>query len=807
MQTLYILQFNNYYNRQIKKYDTLTEYIDNTTVIDVITNTDFYKNDGVNTSIIIPEIYSVAPDYCVVYNNNSQSIESRWFIMETKFNSGTQYRAQLYRDLVADFYNDFINAPAFIEKATLPRNNNLIFNNENMGFNQIKTNEYLLKDFTRVPWIVGYVARDRTNPITISIPDNGIKIDYNYTSFSDYAYNHYNTSLFRGHIRDTVYQVQTRDYATGSSTRWNFCWDHTGARKNPLIYSGYLLSTGVNQYTSTDTVNYYRQNATAYRMEPTAIMLNLENAAKAASSDWSAYAIDTVAITHPATETAAFLNENGKIIQIGAQYYQIRIEKTNTDSNNKSEFQVQFNSNLGIKFQEVMNAYNYWESTSITAFYLQGRIDCYQLFYDKINIASYSVTIPTTTVHLSDAPYDMFTIPYPSVNGLFYYTTENGTKRVRPKDVLKFLQAFQVQLGSQLYDLQLLPYCPISNYINYNSSYYNYLDLTDATSLEYQEIGSSGTIVWCDKSTFEIGIDPYSDFYATYSIPEPSENSIEFKVEHECEFYRIVSPNYNGTFEIKNTSNDGLTNFTATCAYKPFTPYIKISPQFNRLYGQNFNDARGLILGGDFSLPAITDSWIEYQIQNKNYQVMFDRQIENMEFNNNLSLHQKQISGTMNAASMGVTGGIMGAQTGGIPGAVAGALVGGIASGIGAAADIDILKKQQAETLDYTKDQFGYNLGNIAARPQSLTKVSSFNPNNKIFPFLEYYTCTEEEKEALRNKIKYNGMTVMAIGTIADYQLLEPSYIKARLIRLENINADYHEALALAEEMNKGVFI
>lgn len=806
MQTLYILQFNNYYNRQVKRYNTIQDYLNNATVVDTITNTDFYRNDGVNTSVVIPEVYNVAPDYCVVYDNGSQSIESRWFIMETKFNSGTQYRAQLYRDLVADFYHDFINAPAFIEKATLARNSNFIFNNEDMGFNQIKTNEYLLKDKTRIPWIVGYVARDRTQSITISIPDDSVKIDYSYSSLDDYQYNTYTTDFFRGHLRDTVYQVQTRDYATGGTDRWDFSWGYSGARKNPLIYSGSLLSTGVNKYTSTNTSNYYRQNATAYQMEPSAIMLNLENAAKAVSSDWSAYAIDTIANTHPAAETEALLNENGKIIQVGAQYYQIRIEKANSDSNNKLEFQVGFNTSLGVKFQAVMNYYNYWESTSTTAFYLQGRSDFYQVYYDEIDISSYGVTIPAATAHLSDAPYDMFAIPYPPVDGLFYYSTDNGTHRARPKDILKFVQSLQVGLGSQLYDLQLLPFCPVQYYINYSVNYYNYLDLTGEADTRFQEIGSSGVMVWCDTSSFDIAINPYYDFFNIYNVPAPSDNAIEFKVEHECDFYRMVSPNYNGTFEIKSTSNDGLTNFTATCAYKPFTPYIKVSPQFNRLYGQNFNDARGLILGGDFSLPAITDSWIEYQIQNKNYQVMFDRQIENMEFNNNLTLRQQRISGAMSAATMGVTGGVMGAA-GGVPGIIAGAVGGTTTSGVGAVVDIDILKKQQAETLDYSKDQFGYDLGNIAARPQSLTKVSSFNPNNKIFPILEYYTCTEEEKEALRNKIKYNGMTVMAIGTVADYQLLQPSYIKARLIRLETINADYHEALALAEEMNKGVFI
>ena len=56
------------------------------------------------------------------------------------------------------------------------------------------------------------------------------------------------------------------------------------------------------------------------------------------------------------------------------------------------------------------------------------------------------------------------------------------------------------------------------------------------------------------------------------------------------------------------------------------------------------------------------------------------------------------------------------------------------------------------------RDQFGYQLKNIQALPQGLMKTSSLNNNNKLYPFLEHYTSTAEEKHALENKITYNGM-------------------------------------------------
>ena len=148
---------------------------------------------------------------------------------------------------------------------------------------------------------------------------------------------------------------------------------------------------------------------------------------------------------------------------------------------------------------------------------------------------------------------------------------------------------------------------------------------------------------------------------------------------------------------------------------------------------------------------------------------------------------------------------------GGPWGAAGGAVVGGVSAGIGGIADVAIADRMRAENMDYTKDMYGYQLGNIKALPQSLTKVSAYNIDNKFFPFVEFYTATATEKQALRNKLKYNGMTVMAIGTMADYFYRETAneeiYFKAKLIRFPKKEIDYHMARVIADELYKGVFI
>ena len=107
-----------------------------------------------------------------------------------------------------------------------------------------------------------------------------------------------------------------------------------------------------------------------------------------------------------------------------------------------------------------------------------------------------------------------------------------------------------------------------------------------------------------------------------------------YKIENECDMYRLCSPNYTGVFEFNLAKNGGLDYIEVDCTYKPYNPYIKLNPNFKRLYGNDFNDQRGLICGGDFSLPQLSNSWANFQLNNKNYQLTFDREIQSMEISN-----------------------------------------------------------------------------------------------------------------------------------------------------------------------------
>ena len=412
---------------------------------------------------------------------------------------------------------------------------------------------------------------------------------------------------------------------------------------------------------------------------------------------------------------------------------------------------------------------------------------------------------PNDPKPISNMPFRIFCMPYAdiTVNGEREDNTEFQTTLSKDLTIQIASSIAEIYGKDNVFDIQLLPYCPLrlNNAENtlkfiltgngYEVTPGEYWCIRDTQENDTKKF--KGLFYWCDLNKFSFNINVPGSL--DLSIPA---KAIDMKVKNECEMYRLTSPNYNGQFEFNPMKNGGVIKFNVDCMYQPFNPYIHINPDFGGLYGQDFDDARGLICQGDFSLPQENSAWANYQQNNKNYQNIFNRQIENMEFNNKISMATQIVSA--------VTGTGQGAAAGAYLGGPVGAVVGAGVSGLGGIADTLLLNMQQKETLDYTKDQFGYNLKNIQAMPNSITKTNPFTNNNKIFPILEYFTCTDIEKQALKDKLKYNGMTVMRIGKIKDWLLDDYTYIKAKLIEID-IRDEYHTVVEIAQELDKGIRI
>ena len=827
--TLYFLSYNNYYNRVVKYKETLADYREYIKYGPLVAN--FNPADGVDTEHIMNTPYLAngpVADYLIVLDENGE-IVSRWFIIDTKRLCGGQYRITLHRDLVVDFYEQIINAPAFVERAICNIGNNLIYNGENFLCNQIKKSETLLKDKSRCAWIVGYVANDLTD---LEIDGDVIattSTGKNPPILSEYSFEDWNK--FKENGICTVSSISVRidgiENAYGNAVRYSIGSEN-----------GYYVIGKAWDFE--DTLNLYFNAVTKKRGEEKARELQqklLDDIEVVGNQMYAQFAagnggigvLKEIEVANAISESGVFVQDsNGNqftptVTPRGSSFFSIPVRSGNLYETIKVFL---LSSNI-LRDDDQDGPDGTWEGISLSV-----TCEKYSVTIDERSDDVLSIKLLRDDIRsLKDAPYKMFCIPYdPSYHSRFQITA-TGATNITDDTPLQIAMAIAKKLtkGQFLYDLQLLPFCPIpsllktvgevdvSDIITVDSEFnYHVSDASDLSKAILTPIckGSTGegrvlsAVIWCDRSSFTSSI--------TLPISVPS-SAIEFKAEHETSFYRLNSPNYQGSFQFKATSNNGVDFFAVKCTYKPYRPYIHISPNFKGLYGSDFGDARGLVCGGDFSLPSITDAWESYQIQNKNFLNSFNRNIENMDTTHNIQREQAQIAGAVGSVAASISGASSGAMSaammsGGNPYAIAGgAIAGGVGAGassaIGLQMDLKYSQMLHDEALSYSRDQFNLSLENIRAMPYSLNNVSAYDINNKLFPFLEYFSCSDEERNALINKIKYRSMTVGVISTIETFLQEDLSFVSAQIIRLDEIGDDYHIAAAIANEVHKGIYI
>ena len=774
MSNLYLLKFKNYYNRIVERRESLDMY--STFVIgEPLENINFIPNDGVHTTQVINWNDDI-PDYVLV--TDSTTIVSRWFVIESQRLLSGQFRLELYRDLVADYMDEILSAPIYLEKGLVSTKDSAIYNSEGMAFNQIKKSETMLKDSTAAAWVVGY----------ISVPKDDENLEVNYgagsiipditASFTAWQYKDYTDGT------KVAVTVDNQKYDIKAIEMRTPYWGHT-YHYNDNSYTGSNLASLPSSHT------YYIYDADKVQYVAGYIP-DMSNDLIALNSTY----VNDYYVNLEQLENKIFKNSDDN------KYYRLNIQTGPVSMAGPAVA----GSTIATKLTSAVNsaAAVYGEifrgAPNDNTFTYEANLTAKVLTMTEItSISGATVTIPKTRRILCDAPYCMFGMPYVDdrtviVGGTTYHLTK--------LNALSVAAGIAASLGTAVYDVQLLPYCPISKLRE--DGFISVTGLTE--NVDYTVFPAANQIIyWAQESQDTFNVD--------YPITIPSSakaDCIEFKVKEETQMWRLSSPNYNGVFEFNAYKNNGVNYFTIDYTYKPYVPYIHVAPNFGGLYGTSFGDARGLICGGDFSLTSVLDQFAQYELQNKNYQEIFNRQIENLEVQNSVGRVQDITSALSGSISGAAGGAVTGAMVGGGVGAVAGAVVGGITSAVGGAADVYFNQLLRNETLDYTKDMYNYNLQNIKALPNSLTKVGALNFNNKIFPFLEYYSATDEEIDAFRNKLIYNGVSINRIGKIQDclrYSMRDYAYVKGKLVRLESISDDFHIVNKIAEELNKGVFL
>lgn len=782
----YILKnYNNLYNRVLKEPKPLvTQYNDNR-FYTILNSINFDLSDGVTTQLVTLQPMDVG-DYVIITDVGDYTVRSRWFVLDsTKLTQGANrgmFMTVLKRDVLADNYDNVKQMPCFIEKGYVDENSPLIFNNENMSYNQVKTQEIILENKLKTPWIVAYLSRYHTgddgktqeyNEFKGSFKDEGVlKADYELDSLESYKYNYWVNNAYR-YAADSVLSFgtsynQTNPDTGGSLGKYTY-WITPTRQNNESNYGGNTegLPTHAGPVTIPDDRTVYNELLASYHTYDSA---------------QNGLPINSISLLGSQAGFNTLQAENGKIIKVGAKYYRISAYGS---SKYKST------SGASVRSDNAPNLYNLFnQKISQPAFgkNVNSIVDWpYTLPTNKLTIKEIETTninydITYTGAVTRDAAYEIIATPYLdttfTING-FDFKSSGSIGLQWFQDI-----ANRYNAAGWLYDIQIVPYI----------------------SIDEKDI-SNQNLVYATRATDKLAVAiklPSASFNYSKAIEIPMRSSK--KIGNEVDYYRFCSPNGVGAYDFNPYKNGGLTSYEADITLLPYNPYIKIHPTFGGLYGNlEKDDFRGLICGGDFSLPILNNTWSTYELNNKYYQQQFQRNIDSQLAKNKWATAESIVSAEAGVTATIATGALAGSTFGPV-GTVVGAGVGALAGiGTGIADVIEGVQLREDE-LKRQKDQFGYALQTIKAQANTLTRTTSYNISNKYFPYIEYYTATDVEVEALTNKLKYDGMSVGVIGKITDFvKEGDTTFIKATPIRMD-ISGDFHIANEISNRLQGGIY-
>ena len=778
-----LCNYNDYFSRKINDKLTFDGYCSLDGAIYDDKEYNFIPGNGVNTEFVynynLNEIDDdILPNYFVEKHLTStyEEIITRWFIVDSTRTRNGQYRLILKRDVITDFYSTFSKDKFFIQRATVPTNNPLIFNQENIRVNEILTSRTELPDASGVSWIVGFVAPHEDGQTWDSSNITGT-IKHNESAQSYTNVDALKNALFGSKKVITKLTVQFSIYRPDVDVNVQYqCFQFVVNWKTKTVAAH-----------SDNNKNYFIMPFEEY----TAMCLQEDNILNAAMKQIGTDSYMMYEDFEKLTD-----QYNNKMVSIDGTKYKPTYKVS--DDTNYTYVNVSMNDTLYLTMKELLNMDVKGDGNKIVSFFYTYRDIEIELGSSVGASNNPYIESIVSRPHLNDAPYDMFCIPYKDQYGIgICYTFEhNGsyiTKIQSPAVSMSIANAISRIGQSAVYDVQIVPYCPIlddasmSDPTTINTtllSNYNYIKQENMTI-------PIGVVIWCTSSSFKTVINKSISWEDT-------------KLATITDKYRICSNNYNGAYEFNPMQNGsiGINKFYVNGTYLPYQSWIRIRPEFAYLNGLEAteNDSRGLILQGNLSITRVGDSWQQYQLNNINYEAIFNRGIKNAKINQKWNQIQNGISAIGAGVGAGVASGVALANP------IAGAAL-GVTSAIAGIGDMAINQKLFNESISYQKDMYEMNIGNIQAQPDTLSKVTAINIDTRPFPFIEYYTCTDEEKEYVKNKLEIEGMSVGITDYLYNWITIDTSFVKAVMITSSDTTTSTQIKVAFSEEFSKGVYM
>lgn len=817
--TVYFYKFNNYYNRIIKRYDTIEEYNNNAILLGNQANCNFVHGDGVNSEFFWNKGVNDTdtPDYVVVddYKGNI----SRWFVTNSFKTRDRQDKLTLRRDLIADFYSDIVEySPCLIRKGYVPQNNPLIFNDEGVQYNKVKTDEILIKDESNCSYIVGFISNTTPAQATVNGTIKDYNYDYNYASLSDFPYKNYVEGAGNNHS-----EVATIIYNNSPTTRMYFSFKFNGKAYDIAHQQDMeviMRSTGISKPSYYTPLYPNEQYGTYYEggSSNTNVILQCERA----GHNWSlelSYIRETYgdklynninfnnildyAKTCFDVEDSiysALQQYVGKKIKIGGTVYTCSISRTNQRSS--VCIYNAYNPTISSAFNNIINhvntvrpsqaemsegvyTLNYYNNANR---YQPGDLkvmteleDYYLVFTEASSNITTDLDSPSDRTHLTSQPFDMFML----INESNISYKVGTTPYISNHEVnINIAQALCQVSGAGAYDIQIVPFNPMRGTILNDGTlnFYGY----DVHEIKNSANTVIGHYVMCNSA----------DLKFTLEKNDLKINPTNYKKDYNLKQYRLCSPNQETMFEFSPSMNGGINTWEISCNYRPYASYVKVQPTWNWMYGEPMynskTDFRGLVYNSALCVTQLSDAWANYISNNKNYQQLFDNQISTL-------TKQQEVQLSAMEETLGLR-------------SFTGMPIGSILRVIGGNKDIEMTRELNNIAISKMDSDFKYQMDNIKSMPHTIKKLTNINEDTRIFPFIEIYSATPTEEQSFDFKMKYTGYTIMTTGKIIDY--CEPNvetFVQADLIRLDlsrsEETADNHIASEIATELAKGIYI
>ena len=449
---------------------------------------NFNPNDGVHTTLKVAYEGTATPDY-LVCSRDDIYVDSKWFVLEARRLLSGHYLLDLYRDLLADYWNDISGAPMYIEKAYVSIDDNAIFNPEAMTFDRIKEAEILIKDQTECPWIVGYYSlpvADKTETIkeiidgdettketiiagepdttTITFGGTSARYDIAVASLEDWPLYRYTTNPYKSYNNHKytikIYDKEGKDLFGNTRSEWR---EYTFNSKE-LLVKNQLSLVGPN---GTEYKFNYPQNYSEYKRFSVQYAFGnaiINNMPETIDADFA----QAYGLTGTEQEYAVLSSIKNSIIKVGStnpQYKRVKLVETKTAS-------VSSNVIAGAVYDDLLQLIEdvsldvKAEIPGMNVPIITGtpQTGNFLVSYDKVEYKieleditptyNFTCDISKRRKVLTDAPYCMFCMPYSDDFAVEYSGDNIELAMITSKEnQLFFAMGIAKSAGAYLYDL------------------------------------------------------------------------------------------------------------------------------------------------------------------------------------------------------------------------------------------------------------------------------------------------------------------------------------------------------------------